>query len=159
MLRPPSHGSSQKRVCSPLPTRQTIEARKKALDTLFVATGSCAHEQESSQRCSHSQQRRSARPMTLRLGMSRPPRYSGRWTEFQATAHLPPYTESVPIHRKLRIILTMAFLTQAGSSRLIAVWTGTSTNVDLIRARRPLLCINRPFHVGSLSAMESISRC
>jgi hypothetical protein len=159
MLRLPRHDSSQKRVHSPLPTRQTIEVRKKALDTLFVATGSSAHERELSQRCSHSQWRRGARPMTLRSGMPRLPRYNIHYTEFQAIAHLLPCTESVLVHRKLHIILTMAFLTQARSSRPISVWTGIVANVNLIRARRPLLCINRPFHASSLSAMESISRC
>jgi hypothetical protein len=53
----------------------------------------------------------------------------------------------------------MAFLTQAGSSRPIAVCTDTVTNVNLIRASRPLLYIKRPFHADSLSIMVSISRC
>jgi hypothetical protein len=57
------------------------------------------------------------------------------------------------------MILFMAFLTQARSSRPIAIWTGTAVRVDLIQVRQPLLCIKLPFQARSLSAMSSIRRC
>jgi hypothetical protein len=65
----------------------------------------------------------------------------------------------MPVRKKLHMILIMAFLTQARSSRPIAIWTGTAVRVNLIMARRRLLCIKLPFQVGSLSAMLSIRHC
>jgi hypothetical protein len=57
------------------------------------------------------------------------------------------------------MILTRAFWTHAGSSRLMAVCTGTVDKIYLININRPLRCIRLPFQEGSLSATQSTRGC
>jgi hypothetical protein len=52
--------------------------------------------------------------------------------------HLPPWTSSVQVHRKPFIILSKAFSSHGGSSRLIAEYTGMAAKVVLINVKRPL---------------------
>jgi hypothetical protein len=84
-----SHGSTQKSVYSPFPTRQVIKALKKALEMLSVATGSSDQGLERSHRFNQSQRSRNDNPITLRPGMPKPPRLNDHWAIFQVTAHFP----------------------------------------------------------------------
>jgi hypothetical protein len=155
---PSNHGSVQNRVDIPLPTVHRVEARKNAV----VAASSECHADRMQPSvicfflCFQSHLSQSALPMLSRSGIPSPPANNERWTWFQATEHLPPCATSVPIQRNPLINLIRALRTQARSSKLIAVWIGTTDKVDLIRYSLPDLCMRLPFQTESLSATLSI---
>jgi hypothetical protein len=136
-----------------------IEALKKALEMASTLFAECRVILELSARSNHNHLSRSDKPMSLRSSTPSPPKWNGFWTCDQATAHLPPYTDSVPDHRNAYMILMRALHTHPGSSTLRAVRTGIAASVVLIKVSLPLLYIKAPFHTRSLSVARSINYC
>jgi hypothetical protein len=116
MQRPSIQGSTQKSMERTSPTMHRIEDMKNATSIGSSCNGRAAQGLMRLTRCSHSQHRQSARPISFRSRMPSPPSCSGRYTLHEATEHLPPFTTSIPVHKKAFEILTNDFRSQAGRS-------------------------------------------
>jgi hypothetical protein len=114
MERLSSHASCQNLSISQLPSIVMMEAWKNAEVATSSVTDNNDQEWDASIRWSQSQRNRSALPKSLRSRIPNPPRWRGRWTFFQASKHLPPWTMSKPVHRKAFIIFSRALITHGG---------------------------------------------
>src|SRR6185369_13503572 len=120
MLLPASHLSFQKRVLAPSPTSVIMAIERRYSTCLLTCSGKLAQGISGSDFLSQGHLTRRAIPSDLKSEIPSPPSSFVRQTLGQAIRQCPPFASLRPLHKKLLLILSMAFTAQVGNSIAMA---------------------------------------
>ena len=149
----------QNLVFFPLPIVMVVDALNKRRSISVQGISRPAQGLFSACHFCHNHRIRRALPNLSRSNTPRLPRSFGLLTVGQLTRQWPPFATSSPFQRKERHILSICFLAQTASGKIVRWYTGMEDSTKVTKVNRPARFRSFPFQPWRRCPIFSIKGC